>query len=293
MKNKNKGFSLVELMVVISIIAILSAIATPVYSNYVKRSKLNVVFTDFDILRNGIIDFYQRDSAYPVNLEDLDMESASFEDGIVTQVRVINGKTIFDIGDEITGGDFAYILYEPNIENDTVSWKCETNLKSSLVPEGCIQATDVMISSLSENVKEYLMGTGEEFEEHPSNSATRNLELKAASEGIISIIQDLYSGKVTQQEYLQAVTSTSGGDTIQAPLFGGNLILADASNFSGDITPRIFLEPLLDKDGNITTNENGQNYSCMSNINVDGLKCDAVGSFYFNSVFEEKSAQAQ
>lgn len=35
----NKGFTLVELMVVVSIVAILAAVATPAYINYVNRSK--------------------------------------------------------------------------------------------------------------------------------------------------------------------------------------------------------------------------------------------------------------
>lgn len=40
-----KGFSLVELMVVIAIIAILAAVAFPIYSNYVIRSKVGSAVT--------------------------------------------------------------------------------------------------------------------------------------------------------------------------------------------------------------------------------------------------------
>ncbi|QUE31760.1 prepilin-type N-terminal cleavage/methylation domain-containing protein [Francisella philomiragia] len=46
--NIKKGFSLVELMVVIAIIAILAAVAIPAYSNYVTRAKLTEALANLD-----------------------------------------------------------------------------------------------------------------------------------------------------------------------------------------------------------------------------------------------------
>jgi len=51
LKNNSKGFTLVELMIVVAIIAILAAIAIPQYKKFQLKSKQSEVYANFDALK--------------------------------------------------------------------------------------------------------------------------------------------------------------------------------------------------------------------------------------------------
>nr|WP_181718029.1 type IV pilin protein [Psychrobacter sp.]QJS05948.1 PilE protein [Psychrobacter sp.] len=63
--NNSSGFTLVELMVTVTIIAILAAIAVPSYQNYVKRANIKAAQTDLISLSLVFENHYQRNLSYP------------------------------------------------------------------------------------------------------------------------------------------------------------------------------------------------------------------------------------
>ena len=54
MKRTNKGFTLVELIIVIAVIGVLAAILIPVFSNVIKKANLKSAFAD---ARNAVSNF--------------------------------------------------------------------------------------------------------------------------------------------------------------------------------------------------------------------------------------------
>jgi type IV pilus assembly protein PilA len=65
MKSLQKGFTLIELMIVIAIIGILAAIAIPAYQNYTIRAQVTEGLSLADSFKTGIAEFYQNNGTWP------------------------------------------------------------------------------------------------------------------------------------------------------------------------------------------------------------------------------------
>ena len=71
-----KGFSLIELVVVISIMSIMVGIAVPALTTEVKRQKVNVQIGEMDAIRTGIENYFHDTSIFPEDMGELRLNTA-------------------------------------------------------------------------------------------------------------------------------------------------------------------------------------------------------------------------
>ena len=146
MKTFQKGFTLIELMIVVAIIAILAAIAIPAYQDYVIRSQVSEGVALADGSKTAVAEFYQNNGRWPgSNISAGVAKDTSIIGNYVTQLDVgtpAAGEIQVTYGgpkaNKVLSTSTTLILSPTSAKGGSVAWTCKsTTLASKYLPSAC------------------------------------------------------------------------------------------------------------------------------------------------------------
>ena len=144
MKTMQKGFTLIELMIVVAIIAILAAIAIPAYQNYLIRSQVSEGAVLTDGAKTPVAEFYSNKGYFPLTNGSAGLATDSSITGkYVSAVDVTTsspgGKIIATFGNQsntaISGKEF---ILSATTSAGSIAWSCkQSTVDPKYLPSSC------------------------------------------------------------------------------------------------------------------------------------------------------------
>jgi type IV pilus assembly protein PilA len=134
MRSIQKGFTLIELMIVVAIIGILAGIALPAYQDYTIRAKVSELILAAGVFRTGVTEKYQADG----DLTSAGVGLTVTLYGKITGGTVTNDASITILGSSLSTsvGTNVTLTVTPSVSGSTLVWSC-VGTPGKYMPANC------------------------------------------------------------------------------------------------------------------------------------------------------------
>ena len=141
-KQLQKGFTLIELMIVVAIIGILASIALPAYQDYINRAKVSEAILAGSSAKNSVSEYYLTMNNMPTNATTAGINTGG--QGIVKSVGYTKNSptkgtvtvTVDKTKLKVLAADATVTLKGTGSSQGT-TWECGGTLPKKLLPANC------------------------------------------------------------------------------------------------------------------------------------------------------------